>query len=326
MSPRPEDSEHLVPFHSWAHFNLANIGQILFQLLEDARSQFAVGHLASAKPDCRFHFVAFLQPFAGVLHTIAVVVHVGAWAKLNFLDGDDDLLLLSLVCFLLLFVLKLSVIDDLANGRVGIWRDFNQIHSLLTRGANRFARVHHPKLLSLIANHAHLGHADPFVNSSNRRSPKIRTATAAKTCSYAAPPRFQSKVASPMSKVACRRWTLDVRPWTQSFVSARVLTRRVAISLNSSSGIAPMSPFDRSRTATCPCSISRSPSTSINGIFCNCASRIFAPILSLRTFSSTRNPAARNSCVTFSAYSLIRSVIGSTMTCTGANQSGNAPA
>src|SRR5262245_917019 len=213
MSPRPEDSEHLVPFHSWPHFNLADIRQILFQLLEDARSQFAVSHLASAKPDCRFHFVAFLQPFAGVLHTIAVIVHVGAWAKLNFLDSDDNLLLLSLVCFLLLFVLKLSVIDDLANGRVGIWRDFNQIHSLLTRGANRFARVHDPKLLSLIANHAHLGHADPFVNSSNRRPPEIRTATAAKTCSYAAPPRFWSKVSSPMSKVCAAgfgHWTFNI--------------------------------------------------------------------------------------------------------------------
>jgi len=39
-------------------------------------------------------------------------------------------------------------------------------------------------LFSVIANHAHLGHADPFVDSNYRRSPKIGTPAPAKTCSY----------------------------------------------------------------------------------------------------------------------------------------------
>src|SRR5947208_905973 len=49
-----------------------------------------------------------------------------------------------------------------------------------------------------------------------------------------------------------------------------------------------MSPCERSRTATLFSCSSRSPSTSMNGIFCNCSSRIFAPILSLWRLNSAR--------------------------------------
>ena len=179
-----QDDEHLVPFHARSRFHFAHVDQVFLQFFEDARAQLAMGHFAAAKPDRSFHLIAFCQPLAGMLHAIAVVVIVGARAELNFFDRDDNLFLLRLVRLLLLFLLKLSEVNDFANGRIGIWRHFNQIHSFVTRGANRLARIHHPKLFPVIANHAHLGHADPFVNSSYRRSPKIRTTATAKTCSY----------------------------------------------------------------------------------------------------------------------------------------------
>ena len=48
----------------------------------------------------------------------------------------------------------------------------------------------------------------------------------------------------------------------------------------------------QTRTATAPAASSLSPATSMNGIFCNCASRILACIRSLRESTSTRKPAA----------------------------------
>jgi hypothetical protein len=60
MSLRPKDDEHLVPFHSWACFNFANIHEILFQFFQDPRTQFTVRHLAPAEPDRGSHFVAIL--------------------------------------------------------------------------------------------------------------------------------------------------------------------------------------------------------------------------------------------------------------------------
>src|SRR6185503_15338966 len=126
----------------------------------------------------------FLQPLARVLHAIAVVMIVGPGTKLHFLDRDDDLFLFRLVRFLFGFVLKLAKVDDLANGRLGVRRDFDQVHAPVARLANSIACVHHTELFAVVANHTHLGNAYALVNSSNRSTPKIRTAAATKTCSY----------------------------------------------------------------------------------------------------------------------------------------------
>src|SRR5438105_3161002 len=109
---------------------------------------------------------------------------VGAGAKFHFLDGDDDLLLFRLVCFLLGFVLKLAEVDDFANRRLSVGRDFDQVHAFLAGSANRFARVHDAQRFALIGDDAHLRYANSFVYSSYRRAPKIGAATSTKTCSY----------------------------------------------------------------------------------------------------------------------------------------------
>src|SRR5687768_5810386 len=274
-----EDNEHLVPFHPRSCFDLADVRQVLFEFFQDARAQFTVRHLAAAKPDCSFHFVAVLQPLARVFHAVVVVVIVRSRSKLHFLDSDRDLLLLRLVCLLLGFVLVLSKIDDPANRRIGVRSNFDQIQTFVTGSTNGIAHIHDAQLFSFLANHAYLRYANSLVDSNRRRTPVIRTLTAtAKACSY-----------------CCTSWVCKL------LVKARVSTNVRAISLNSSSDIEPMSPRARSRTASARCSISRSPSTSMNGTFCNCALRIFAPILSPRKFVSTLKPPSRSSGATSSA-------------------------
>src|ERR1051326_4825611 len=112
MSLWPKDDEHLVPFHPRPRFNFTNVGEVVLESLQYARTEFTVRHLATAKPDRRFDFVAILEPLARMLHAILVVVIVRSRSKLHFLDRDRHLLLLRFVCLLLRFVLVLPEIDE----------------------------------------------------------------------------------------------------------------------------------------------------------------------------------------------------------------------
>ena len=119
-----------------------------------------------------------------MLHAVAVIVLIGSRTKLNFFNRDDDLFLFGLVRFLFGLVLELAKVNDLANRRFGIRRDFHQVHSLFARQANRVSRIHDAELLAVIGDHAHLRHANPFINSCYGRAAKIRATAASKTCSY----------------------------------------------------------------------------------------------------------------------------------------------
>ena len=184
MSLRPEDREHLVTLHAGPHFNFADVRQVFLELFQNPRAQFPVRHLATAEPDSRLHFVAFSEPLARMLHAIAVIVLVGAGAKLNFLDGNDNLFLFRLVRFLLGEVLKLAIVNDLANRRVSIGRDLNQVHASFSRGTNGVTRIHDAEFFPVLGNDAHLWDAYSFVNARGRRATMIRTTAASKTCSY----------------------------------------------------------------------------------------------------------------------------------------------
>src|SRR5689334_5228859 len=127
MSFWPKDDEHLVPFHPRPRFNFTNIGEVLLQFFQYAGTEFTVRHLATAKPDRRFDFVAILEPLARMLHAILVVVIVRSRSKLHFLDRDRYLLLLRLVCLLLRFVLIFSEIDDATNRRIGVGSDLDEV-------------------------------------------------------------------------------------------------------------------------------------------------------------------------------------------------------
>jgi hypothetical protein len=199
MSLRPKDREHLIALHTGPHFNFANVRQVLLKLFQNPRTQFAVRHLAAAEPDCRFHLVAFGKPLTRMLHAIGVIVLVRAGAKLNFLDGNDDLFLLRLVRFFLGEVLKLAIVDDLANRRVSVRRDLDQVHASFSRGTNGVACVHDAEFFTVLSYYAHLRDAYAFVNARGRRATMIRTTAASKTCSYfctSSVKRFTSQVPS----------------------------------------------------------------------------------------------------------------------------------
>src|SRR6266550_8426229 len=202
VSSGSQNDKHLVPFHPRPCLYLAHIHQIVFQLLQNARTQLTVGHLAAPKPDCSFHLIAALEPLARVLHAIVIVVIVRAGTKLHFLDRYRYLFLLRLVSFLLGFVLKFSEVNDSANGRIGCSSNLHEVETFFPGGANGISNIQHAELLTLLANHSHLRNANSFINAGNRQAPVIRTrAATSKACSYASPPKvnvlgFEFRVSS----------------------------------------------------------------------------------------------------------------------------------
>lgn len=189
MSLGPQDNKHLVPFHARPRFYFANFDQILFQLLKNSRTQLAVRHLTTAKPDGGLYFVAAFQPFTRMLHAIVIIMIVRARSKLNFLNSDRYLLLLCLVGLLFGFVLKFSEVNNSTNRRVGRSSDLDEIQAFFPGGANRISNIKYAELFTLLADDSHLGNTNSLVNASNGQAPVIRTlAATSKACSYISPP------------------------------------------------------------------------------------------------------------------------------------------
>src|SRR4029077_10048275 len=147
-----------------------------------------------------------------MFHAIAVIVLIGSGAKLYFLDCDCYLLLLRLIGLFLGFVLKLAKINDAADRRIGAGSDFNQIESLLPRGANGVTHVHYAKLFTFLPDDAHLRHANSFVNTHGRQAPVVRALTAtSKACSYCCTSSVTSQVQVPTSNVRSRNLGFGLR-------------------------------------------------------------------------------------------------------------------
>jgi len=175
MSLGPQDDKHLVPFHARPCLYFANFDQILFQLLQDSRTQLPVRHLATTKPDGGLHFIAALQPLTRMLHAIVIIMIVGARSKLNFLNSDCYLLLLRLVRLLFGLVLEFSEVNNSANRRVGGSGDLDEIQTFFPGSANCVSNIEYAELLTLLAYDSHLGNTNALVNTCNRLAPVIRT-------------------------------------------------------------------------------------------------------------------------------------------------------
>jgi hypothetical protein len=66
---------------------------------------------------------------------------------------------------LLLLVKILAEINDPADRRLGLGRDFNQVIASLARNGDSLLRRHNAHLLSLFINHAHFFYANTFIDA-----------------------------------------------------------------------------------------------------------------------------------------------------------------
>ena len=104
-------------------------------------------HLAAAEAQGHLDLVAFLEEPRNRAHLHVVVVIVDARAHLDLFDLDDLLTLAGLGGFLLLLVLEFAIVEDLADGRLGVGRNLHEIEPGLLGTLHGVETAHNADIL-----------------------------------------------------------------------------------------------------------------------------------------------------------------------------------
>ena len=164
-SGRRQHHDHLTAFHFGHGFNPGAFFHFLADTLEDLSSEFLVGHLAAAEPQGHLDLVTGIDEFADILHLHLVVMLINIGTELDFLDVDNLLLFAGFIGTFLGFVFEFAVIQDLADGRVNIRLNFNQIETDLISTANGIIHGDDTELLTIFINTTDTGGGNGAVNT-----------------------------------------------------------------------------------------------------------------------------------------------------------------
>src|SRR6185369_8580424 len=159
--------------HLWRYLNVTEFHQVRRQPLQHFCAELTVRHFTSAERNRSSNFIAFLQPVACSLHSIAVIVVVSTWSKLDLLYRNRYLVLLGLVSFLFLLVEKLSVIDQFTDRRLSVGSDLDEIDTSGSCFLNSIPRIHDAQGFTIFRNNSYRRNADAFIRPV-KRLPKTR--------------------------------------------------------------------------------------------------------------------------------------------------------
>src|SRR5690606_154864 len=123
-------------------------------------TQLLVAHLAATEADVDLDLVAFLDEAAHLAQLDLVVALVGHRAELHFLDFDLLGLLLGLVGLLLQVELELAEVHDLADRRIRVGLDLDQVQAFFLGHLQGVIARQHADHFTVGSDHAHAGHAD----------------------------------------------------------------------------------------------------------------------------------------------------------------------
>ena len=142
--------------------------EIHFDTLHDGHTQLLVSHFASTKLQLDFDFVALVEEFLGMLDLGHVVVLVDVDAKFHLFEfgGMGFFVLLLLGQLVTVF----TEIDDAADGRFRIRRNFNKVEPHFFRAAKRVLQFEDAELfVRSPVDDAHLAGADAVIDPDGGR-------------------------------------------------------------------------------------------------------------------------------------------------------------
>src|SRR5207249_5125730 len=142
----------------------ADLAHLLADAGQDAVADVAMHVLAAAEDDRGLDLLPLAEEADDVVALELVVVLVGLGAELDLLDLDDPLLLLGLLGLLVELVPVLAVVQDAADRRTRVGRDFDEVQALHLRLAQRLVRRHDPQLAAVRPDDADLPGADLVVD------------------------------------------------------------------------------------------------------------------------------------------------------------------
>jgi len=157
-------------FHAWHEFDDARVADVQNESIDDVVAQLAVSHLASAKTQACFHLVAVTQKADCLVLLGLVVVLVHGDRELDFLKGDDLLLLACGAFALFLFVEKAAVVLDAADRRNSGRRNFDQVEAALTGDFQRLEGLKDSKLFAIFVDDAYFAGANSLIDTDERLS------------------------------------------------------------------------------------------------------------------------------------------------------------
>ena len=117
--------------------------------LDLLKAQFRMGHFAAAKFQGDFHLNFVAEEINSMAQLNAEVVRINARAKLDFFDLVGVLVLLGFAILLRLLVAELPVVHDAAHRRIGIRRDFHQVHAVSAGEVDGVAQGKYAQLFSI---------------------------------------------------------------------------------------------------------------------------------------------------------------------------------
>src|SRR5262245_51898842 len=123
--------DHLTSLETGIHLDLGDLFGIAFEAIEQPDAEFLVRHFATAEAQRHLDLVAFTEEANHRAHLHVVVVIVDHRTEFDFLDFDDLLLLARFRLLLLFLKFVLAKIKQLADWRLGIRRNLDEVEACL---------------------------------------------------------------------------------------------------------------------------------------------------------------------------------------------------
>ena len=105
------------------------LGALGGKVQQEPLADVGMSHFAAAEADGDLHTIALCEELLGVAQLDVEVADVDPGGHTHFLDLHDMLILLRLFLALGLLKFELTVVHELADGRGGVWGDFDQIQA-----------------------------------------------------------------------------------------------------------------------------------------------------------------------------------------------------
>ncbi len=144
-------------------FHLGDVLGVFLNSFKHHESTVLVHDFPSAEKHGYLAAISALKEPANMLELRLVIMIIRLGTKLDFLDLDYGLFLLRLLLAFLLLILELTVVHDLANGRISIGCDLNKVQSFFLGYPQGFAGIQNAQLLTVVVNNPYLRNSDPFV-------------------------------------------------------------------------------------------------------------------------------------------------------------------
>lgn len=164
-SARADHHDHLPTFQLWHVLDLANLGDIVGDAVQQIKPKLLVRHLAPAEAQRDLDLVPLIEEFHDRAHLDFVIMGIGPGTELDLLDFDDFLLFAGLSLALLLLIFKAAEVHDLANRGHGVGRNLDQIKPGFLGQSHCPGGCHNTQIFPFCPDKANFGAADTVIDA-----------------------------------------------------------------------------------------------------------------------------------------------------------------